>query len=74
MRLKVGEEKKKSGKVKYRREAKGWDVLLKAGATILHAEKKTTEGPLHDKKAYLNRDRRLRLKVGTVRSEGAREK
>lgn len=56
------------------------ETLLKAGATILHADREdreSREAPLHYKvvqKSYLNRDRRLRLIIGTVRSRGAREK
>lgn len=51
--------------------------VLKAGATILHAERRGRVIPLLYEvvqKAYLNRDRRLRLIIGTVRSRGARKK
>ena len=50
---------------------------MKAGATILHAERKGRVIPLLYEvvqKAYLNRDHRLRLIIGTVRSRGARKK
>lgn len=58
------------------------EMGMKAGATILHAKRRERERenravPLQYEVvqwAYLNRDRRLRLIIATVRSRGAREK